>query len=641
MEYYQDGYRYGDPSVRPAAPGREGDQGPLPEEVDVLIVGSGPAGLVLAAQLAEFPDLSTRVVEHRGGPLLRGQADGLACRTVEILNTFGAAAPLMQEAYWVNEVTFWFPGEEDRSTIVRNGRVQEFPHENLSEFPHLIVNQARMQELLLARMRGSASRLEVDYGLTVTEVNVPEDPQARVLVHLEETDQNGQGTGVFRTVRARYVVGCDGAKSVVRKSIGRRLDGDVQNHAWGVMDILPKSDFPDIRKRAVIGTEHGSVITIPREGGHLVRFYVDLGAIEPGDVTVRERTTQADILAAAQRIMHPYTLEVRDTAWWSVYEVGQRLASGFDDVLEGSGNARDPRVFIAGDACHTHSAKAGQGMNVSMSDAFNLGWKLAAVLEGRSPASLLATYSAERQPVAQHLIDVDTKWSKMVGSKIADPEAPEEDSVAGSEVEGQFEDMGRFTAGLATRYKQSALTGASAHQDLAAGYPLGERFFSAPVIRLSDGKPMQLGHTHLADGKWRIFLFADAAHPASESSAFSDLCNFLLDSPDSPVNKFTSAGLDLDAVFDIRAVLQQDQHSVELSDLPRILFPAVGKFGLTDYSKVFAADTAGTDIFDARDIDRAVGAIVIVRPDQYVAQVLPLDAYEELQSYFAGFMLTK
>ena len=96
-------------------------------------------------------------------------------------------------------------------------------------------------------------------------------------------------------------------------------------------------------------------------------------------------------------MLHPYTLDVKTIAWFSVYEVGQRLTDRFDDVPAETAATRLPRVFIAGDACHTHSAKAGQGMNVSMQDAFNLGWKLAAVLEGRSPESLLHTYSAERQ----------------------------------------------------------------------------------------------------------------------------------------------------------------------------------------------------------------------------------------------------
>src|SRR4029079_9762587 len=113
------------------------------------------------------------------------------------------------------------------------------------------------------------------------------------------------------------------------------------------------------------------------------------------------------LVEAANRIMHPYTLEVRDVGWWSVYESGQRLCERFDD------GAPAPRVFIAGDACHTHSAKAGQGMNVSMADAFNLGWKLGAVLRGTARPELLRTYSSERQAIAQELIDFDREFARM------------------------------------------------------------------------------------------------------------------------------------------------------------------------------------------------------------------------------------
>src|SRR5690606_8192702 len=132
----------------------------------------------------------------------------------------------------------------------------------LSEYPHVIVNQARMQELLLEKAAKSASRLEVDYGLKAVDVEIPDDPDAPVTVTLEETDEHGTGTGSIRTVRARYVVGCDGARSVIRRSIGRSLHGDAQNHAWGVMDVLPVTDFPDVRKKAVIQSATGSLLQI-------------------------------------------------------------------------------------------------------------------------------------------------------------------------------------------------------------------------------------------------------------------------------------------------------------------------------------------------------------------------------------------
>ena len=122
-----------------------------------MIIGSGPAGTLLAAQLSTFPGISTRLVERRDGPLQLGQADGVACRTVEMFEAFGMSAKLIREAHWVNETVFWRPSPDDRSKIVRTGRVQD-TEDGLSEMPHLIVNQARMQEYLLDYMRKSPTR---------------------------------------------------------------------------------------------------------------------------------------------------------------------------------------------------------------------------------------------------------------------------------------------------------------------------------------------------------------------------------------------------------------------------------------------------------------------------------------------------
>ncbi|MGW6172389.1 FAD-binding monooxygenase [Arthrobacter sp. NPDC055138] len=637
MQFYLDGYHPGDPELRPAAEGRPDSQGGMPDEVDVLVVGTGPAGVVLAAQLAEFPGITTRVVERREGPLALGQADGVACRTVEMFNAFGLAERLVREGYWVNETVFWRPDDQDRSRIVRSGRVQDVA-EGLSEYPHVIVNQARMQDYLLEHMRKSPTRLEPDYGLEVTGVEVEGSGDYPVRVTMRRT--NGEEPSEEVTVRAKYVVGCDGARSSVRRSIGLELRGDARNHAWGVADVLAVTDFPDVRfKAAIQSAQDGNILLIPREGGYLIRLYVDLGDLDPADREARQRFTSDMIIEAAQRILHPYTLEVKDIAWWSVYEVGQRITDRFDDVVPEERGQRTPRVFIAGDACHTHSAKAGQGMNVSMQDGFNLGWKLAAVLEGRSPESLLDTYSGERHAVAQELIDFDIRWSKTVSSRPKDPNRPDDEGLEPAELERQFVEAGRFTAGFATDYTPSMITGADTHKHLAKGFPIGQRFYSAPVVRLADAKPVGLGHTAQADGRWRIYAFADSAHPGAADSRLAELCRFLAESEDSPVRRYTPAGADADAVFDVRAVFQQGHRELDANDVPPFLFPQKAPFGLKDYEKVFTPDQkSGEDIFDLRGIDRQQGAMVVVRPDQYVAHVLPLDAYQELSDFFAGVL---
>jgi phenol 2-monooxygenase (NADPH) len=383
-------------------------------------------------------------------------------------------------------------------------------------------------------------------------------------------------------------------------------------------------------------------VLIPREGGYLVRFYVDLGDLDPNDRDARSRFTLEHIIASAQEILAPYTLDVRDVAWWSVYEVGQRVADRFDNVLPEARGSVIPRVFIAGDACHTHSAKAGQGMNVSMQDGFNLGWKLAAVLRGQASPELLDTYNGERQPIAQELIDFDTKWSSAMAEKPRDPEHPELGGMDAAERQEIFQQGGRFTAGLATVYPPNLLTGEATHQDLATGFPIGERFYSAPVVRVADAKPVQLGHEARADGRWRLYAFADAAPLDSADSRLAALCSYFETGTsrehDDAAHPGGSASDSLLGSVDFRAVLQQPHREVDVTALPAALKPLTGKFGLVDYEKVYSPNLrSGRDTFAERGIDRQQGALVIVRPDQYVSHVLPLDASEELEAFFARF----
>lgn len=637
MQFHLNGFQPGDPEIadpaeRIQASGAAGD---VPDQVDVLIVGCGPAGLTLAAQLAQFPDFKTCIVEQKPGRLSVGQADGVACRTMEMFHAYGFSERVLKEAYWVNETTFWKPDERAPDRIVRSGRVQDV-EDGLSEFPHVILNQARIHDGFLDVMRRSPAKLEPYYGRRLLDLQV--DPAAgptdhAVTVRLERVDAENEGK--VETIKARYVVGCDGARSTVRKSIGRELHGDSANHAWGVMDVLAVTDFPDIRFKALIqSAKDGSLLIIPREGGYMVRLYVELAKLDVGERVANRNITADDVIAKARRILSPHKLEVKEIAWWSVYEIGQRLTDKFDDVPDSEIATRLPRIFIAGDACHTHSPKAGQGMNVSMQDAFNLGWKLAKVIRKQCAPGLLHSYSAERQAVAKELIDFDREWAGILAS------AAKAGGADAAKTQDYFIRHGRYTAGTATHYRPSILTGTASHQHLAQGLAVGTRFHSAPVIRLADAKPVHLGHAAQADGRFRIYAFSRDEDPAAANSAIRGLCNFLTEARELPVRRYTPDGADIDAVIDLRAVFQQDHRKLAVEAMPALLLPRKGRYSLIDYEKMYCPDLkSGHDIFAMRGIDRTAGCMVVVRPDQYVAQVLPLDGFAELASYFDGFIL--
>lgn len=636
MQFHHHGYVSHDPRVLPAAGIGLDRPAELPDEMDVLIVGTGPAGMVAAAQLSMFPDVHTRIIERRAGRLEIGQADGLQARSIETFQAFGFADRLLSEAYQITEMWFWRPDPEDHTRIRRAEKAIDsaaLPGKDFSEFPHVICNQARVQDYFAEYARNSPSRLEPDYGWELLGLEVEDSGSHPVVVRLRRSA--GETEGTERTVRARYVVGCDGARSGVRRAIGGKLQGDSRNHAWGVMDILVDTDFPDIRTKCAIQSSTGSILLIPREGNALVRVYVDLGDLAPDDAGKVRDTPIERIIEIAQSIFRPYRFEVRHVAWWSVYEVGQRVTDTFDDVKPEERGQKEPHVFIAGDACHTHSAKAGQGMNVSMQDTFNLAWKLGSVVSGRSPEALLDTYSEERQVVAQKLIDFDREWSTLMGAKVLDPEHPELGGVDPSEVTAHYVKSEVQASGFGTHYEPSIIVSDGEHQQLATGFPIGMRFHSAPVVRVCDATPQQLGHHMRADGRWRLYAFAGPDAP-SASGAIDRWAEWVRTDPSSPYVTSRIPGTDAGSVFDVKAIYQQHHDEVEPGDVDPIFRPRFGPFQVIDEELVYAADEAD-DIFERRGVSRE-GCVVVVRPDMFVGTVLPLDRPELLAEYFAPIL---
>ncbi|MGH6861506.1 MAG: FAD-dependent monooxygenase, partial [Phyllobacterium sp.] len=271
MQFHLNGFRTGDPTISKAEATDIVD-GPdaTVSKVDVLIVGCGPAGLTLAAQLAAFPAIRTLIVDQKPGPLELGQADGVACRTMEMFEAFGFADRVLKESYCVNETAFWKPDDKRRENIVRHGRIQDV-EDGLSEMPHVILNQARVHDFYLDLMRRSPSRIEPRYSRKLVELTIDTDTSNShpVTACFERVDNGHEN--MIETIRARFAIGCDGARSTVRRSLGRELKGDSANQAWGVMDVLAVTNFPDIRLKGVIqSADEGSIVLIPREGGYLV-----------------------------------------------------------------------------------------------------------------------------------------------------------------------------------------------------------------------------------------------------------------------------------------------------------------------------------------------------------------------------------
>ncbi|RGP78790.1 phenol 2-monooxygenase [Fusarium longipes] len=583
------------------------------EKVQVIICGGGSAGLTAAIWLARF-GISFKILERRPGPLEIGQADGVQCRTVEIFENLGISARLLEEAYHVREVAFWSPNDTDGS-LQRKDLAYD-TEQGLSHQPHVILNQARMNDLMLKeiiRLRGDGTS-GVLYNSQVEGVRIVDDGDEYPVEVVTSND------GEPHRYRAKYAIGCDGAHSTVRKSLGFKMVGDSSDSVWGVMDVYPITNFPDIRKKAMlISKNHGNLMIIPREGDELLRFYIEL----PG-TTARDVTEQS-LIDKVKRIFSPYDIDVAHTVWWSAYVIGQRLADHF---------TKDYRIFLTGDACHTHSPKAGQGMNVSLQDGFNIGWKLAHTITGRAPPVLLETYVLERQQTAEKLIEFDRSFSKLFSSGYR-----KENGITAKDFRDKFVEAGRYTAGMATKYEPSVLTcSTEGDQGLASGLTVGMRFPSAPVVRLSDAKPLHLNSVLPADGRWHILIFCSG-------NVTKTLLPQVASELEGLTNMFTPHGEAVDKIFNHTLIIKADRKTIEIDQLPDVFFPKSGPFSLRNVHRVFVDDTSPYmlgcgEAFSKYGIRHEQGAIVVVRPDLYVSRVLPLADTNELFSFFNGCLVS-
>lgn len=302
----------------------------------------------------------------------------------------------------MDELCFWNPGADGRLSLSMRTPVYV---PGVSRHAQGALNQGRVERFFLDFI-SEHSDITVERGVLPTSFEFDESKAADVgeypitvtLKHLSEeqaapqqmtTLANGKAVrdGLFRsnltpddtaellkvaslndkadqteTVKARFLVGCDGAHSWVRNQLGFELEGSSTDHIWGVMDVIPITDFPSIRSANTIhSAAHGSMLTIPREK-KLVRIYVQLKETQPGEGGRYDRSkiNPELIFNTAQKIIAPYKLAYSYCDWWTAYQVGQRISNKY--------SLKD-RVFLAGDAVHTHSPKAGQGMNVSLQDS--------------------------------------------------------------------------------------------------------------------------------------------------------------------------------------------------------------------------------------------------------------------------------
>ncbi|RHZ63954.1 hypothetical protein CDV55_105486 [Aspergillus turcosus] len=661
------------------------------DHVDVLIVGAGPAGLMSANWMSRL-GIKTRIVDKRSTKVFSGQADGLQCRTLEILDSFDFAHRAWRESNHMLEICLWNPDKD--GVIRRSDRIPDTTP-GISRFQQVVLHQGRIERFFLDSIK-EHSNITVERGVMPTSFEFDASKAAdvddypitvtlRTLTEEEATPQQQQATngaavsdGLFRsnlapddtddmlraaelnsranqtqTVKAKFMVGCDGAHSWVRRQLGFKLEGDSTDYIWGVLDIIPITDFPDIRMRCAIHSANaGSVMVIPREN-KLVRLYIQLqSTVTGGGKADRSKITPDMILKSAQSILHPYKLDYSYCDWWTAYQIGQRVGDKF---------SLQERVFLAGDAVHTHSPKAGQGMNVSMQDTYNLGWKLAHVVKGYSDSAILKTYQSERRRIAQDLIDFDYRFSRLFSGRPA-KDVMDEEGISMEEFKMAFQKGNMFASGIAVDYGSSLLVAKAgdsgeqgdgtdvaskdkslrviSKQHLSTGISVGMRMPSFKVLNQSDARPWHLQELLKSNGRWRVIVFAGDLTNGENFGRYSQLGE-KLSSPTSFLRRYTPPGQPIDSVIEVLTVHAGPRTSIELLDLPEIFHPYSEKQGW-DYWKVFVDDQSYHEghgkAYENYGIDPRRGASVIVRPDQYVSWLGEVDDYEDMERFFSAFM---
>ncbi|KAI5262811.1 FAD binding domain protein [Aureobasidium subglaciale] len=328
---------------------------------DVIVVRAGPARLMLAANLVRF-GVKTTILDDRADKTSTGRADGLQPKSIKTLKQMRLADPLLQRVDLLDPYIL----------LVHQGIVEDI---FLQDLQTRGVEVTRSSPFVKYRNHGSGIALDV-FSRSVT-------------------------TGKERLWQSKYLVGCDGAHSQVRKAIPDiRAEGSSSEAIWGVLDGVIETDFPDLWSKVVVYSEEaGNVLCIPRER-NLTRLYIELRPESDAPID-RAKATQEFVMDRARQILAPYSLSWESVKWFGIYQIGQRVANKFTDDSR--------RAFIAGDASHTHSPKAAQGMNTSMHDTLNLAWKLNFAVRGLAKPSLLETYKLERRKIAQDLINFDYK----------------------------------------------------------------------------------------------------------------------------------------------------------------------------------------------------------------------------------------
>ncbi|KAF7919723.1 uncharacterized protein EAE97_011641 [Botrytis byssoidea] len=632
-----------------------GNTGRVVEKFDIVIVGAGPVGLLLSTCLARW-GYKIKHIDNRSEPTKTGRADGIQPRSLDLLRNMGLKPAIMAyEPAKVYEVAFWDPTSGGKG-IHRTGTWASCPSFIDARYPFTtLLHQGMIERVFIADLEKHNVHMQRPWTITGFKTDENEDPDYPVEVNLAQVEGS-----VKETVRAKYLFGGEGARSFVRQQLNIGIKHkDPIAHVWGVMDGVVQTDFPDIKMKCTIHSDFGSIMVIPREN-NMVRLYIQIASSTDKDWNPRKTATEEEVQASAKKILQPYNIEWERVEWYSVYPIGQGIAEKY---------TLDHRVFMGGDACHTHSPKAGQGMNTAFLDAQNLAWKIHHVESGFADRSILHSYEAERKKVAENLLDFDAKYAALFSQKAPatkDVEAATQRGAEHTNVDEEenefiktFKESCEFTSGYGVAYNPNSLNWSSSHPAQSSAInPKGNKLRTGRILtnsnvtRVTDANVVHLEQEIPVNGSFRVYVFA--GKPATTKQALDDFAQNL-----TKKNSFLSTYLrsDVDKVsyherhnphshfFTFCTIFAEKRQNIEIArDVPKIL---------ARYSDhVYADDIWDRIVPDAKasshskmGLDEERGGVVVVRPDGYVGIVVALEAgsvtVDALNKYFGAFCSKK